>query len=834
MPVFSQKPALDTSVFRDWPKASAGVISPDGKYITYEILHSAYNAVAWKETVLQSTSGEWKRVFNTVTSAVNFSSDGKTIFFILSNDSLAFVHVGEDRITYQTGVEFYKLTDNYLVYKLKGLGGLVKVISLSDNSTQSSAGVLSFELYEHLDALLLSRRNGNGKVRLTWYSLKKGRPIEIWEGIDVHDFMFNESSANIAFVADKCLWVYHVGDNKARLMVDKTTAGIDSSLEISSLRSFSTDGSLLFFTALPGNVANAPHEQATKASVTVWSYSDQILQSQVQAQGLRNSEYAYAVNVQTRSIRLITGINEQISSISSANDYVVIQQFAGAGSYEEQDWNPFSRVQAVLKSLKDTIKFTLPVQNAGFSKNGKYLLYFDQDDYYAYELKTKKTINLTANLPRGEFTAEYSYDNQWLSGDKSIILYAQRDIWEIDPTGRKAPVNITNGYGAKHNIIFYPVEFGFKAGKEIVLSAFNVDTKDNGFYKVKWGEAKDPEEIIMEKVVYYSPHAPMTNGFDNKPLRAAKSGDWLVRIMSEKEAPNYFVTKDFSSYKQVTSVYPEKKYNWVLTALHQWKDWDGNNIKGVLYKPADFDSTKKYPVIFYYYELFSDNLHAYLDPGPSRGPINIPWFVSHGYLVFVPDIHYQPGKTGYSAFNAVASAARHLSKEPYVDTTRLGLQGHSFGGYETNYIITQTNLFKAACSASGISDLISMSGNIGTLGQSLHYMVNRGQFRMHAKLWEAPQRFMENSPIFYVERINTPLLLMHTRNDKAVSFNQALELFNGMRMFRKKVWFLIYDDENHALRKDENKLDYTWRMDQFFDYYLKNANEPTWMKNHLQ
>jgi dipeptidyl aminopeptidase/acylaminoacyl peptidase len=245
-------------------------------------------------------------------------------------------------------------------------------------------------------------------------------------------------------------------------------------------------------------------------------------------------------------------------------------------------------------------------------------------------------------------------------------------------------------------------------------------------------------------------------------------------------------------------------------------------MSGVLYKPENFDKGKKYPLIFNYYEKLSQNLHKYLKPDFCRGNIDIPTFVSNGYLVFTPDIFYKMNEPGNSAFEAVYSATNKLVEYSWVDSTKIGLQGHSFGGFETNYIITRTDRYAAACSAAGVSDFVLNY----ELSQS---KMETGQYRMESNLWNNVKAYLKNSPILYVDKILTPVLLQNNKLDDAVSFYHGLAFFKALRRLGKKAWLLQYDGEYHDLHNNRNAADFTIRSLQFFNHYLKNSPPPSWM-----
>ncbi|MBO9573639.1 MAG: prolyl oligopeptidase family serine peptidase, partial [Chitinophagaceae bacterium] len=209
--------------------------------------------------------------------------------------------------------------------------------------------------------------------------------------------------------------------------------------------------------------------------------------------------------------------------------------------------------------------------------------------------------------------------------------------------------------------------------------------------------------------------------------------------------------------------------------------------------------------------------------------VNIPWFVSRGYLIFEPDFYYKPGKTYQSIVDAVNGAAKKLEEIPYVDTKRMGAQGQSFGGYATNVIATGTTVFKAACEMAGPTDIISEYGSIRFGGSSNQMSADIGQRNLRVFPWEHPEVFIENSPVFHVGRMKTPLLICHNQNDGGILYPQAIELFMAMRRAGKPGWLLEYDKEDHALYEERNQIDFTLRVEQFFGHYLKGAPAPVWM-----
>ena len=315
-------------------------------------------------------------------------------------------------------------------------------------------------------------------------------------------------------------------------------------------------------------------------------------------------------------------------------------------------------------------------------------------------------------------------------------------------------------------------------------------------------------------------------------VKAKDAAVWLVQ-RSTIAASELYSSTNLKSFVPLTAIADQqKKYNWLSAELVRWKMFDGKMSEGILYKPANFDSTKKYPIIFYFYERDADGLYSYRAPAPSASTINIPYFVSNGYLVFDPNIYYKDGQPGESAYNSVVSAAKYLGKNKWVDSTRMAIQGQSWGGYQVAYLVTRTNMFRAAGAGAPVANMTSAYGGIrwGT-GINRQFQYEKTQSRIGATLWQKPDLYLKNSPLFTADKINTPLLIMHNDADGSVPWYQGIELFTALRRLNKKVWMLQYNGEDHNLVQRKNRKDLSVRLAQFFDYYLKDAKPAMWIQS---
>jgi len=853
----AQKSHLDTNVigYDKWPRIiGLPAISNDGRYTLYTI----NNRPARSSTlVIQSTNGQWKMAIPGASSGV-ITPNSSMAVFIKPKDSLCILTLGS-HIKYIPNVSSFRLTskeqNQWLVYLLNTPEKKLVVNNLLTGKEQTFTGVKDYQLSEDGKVLLLQTESHSdtGMVQsLLWITPGQNNTTTLWttaNGEKASNMVVDKNYSQLAFTVEKQInnepvstfWYYKVGTAKAMLLADNASKGIDSRLYLDMILFFSRDGNKLFFTLKEPDL---PKPNAGMVKVDIWNYKDTKLQSQ-QLKELYPKNYAALIHIRDhRIIRLQQNNELALIQPNDTGDFIIIDHMAGNADYTESNWNPaLAKTVYILGTNNESRKQVKEVKSefsyCRLSPDEKFLLYYapEQKNYFSYELASGITRNITKNIP----TVWTLYNNDepvnangtypvegWLKSGTAVFLRDQHDIWLTDMAGNNAPVNITNGYGRRHNIEFHlpnpnhTSNTHFAINEPLILHAFNRNTKESGFFTKQANKPGDPELLTMGPNVYDD----MAGYYFIKALNA---NVYLVRRESASQSPNYFSTKDFKSFIPLTDIYPEKNYNWLTAELISWKMFDGRMGQGVLYKPENFDEKRKYPIIFHYYEKKSDHLYTYQTPVPISDELNIPWFVNRGYLVFTPDIYYTLGDPGQSVYNSVVSAARYLSKFSWVDSTRMGIQGHSFGGYETNYLVTHTNIFAAAMSSSGFSNLISWYGSVAPgQGFSLQHFGEVGQTRIGYTLWQNPDLYIKNSPIFHADKVTTPLLMMNNREDGIVPFAQGVEFFTALRRLGKKVWMLQYDGGAHSVYNKE-AVDYTTRMTQFFDHYLKGAPAPKWL-----
>ena len=315
-------------------------------------------------------------------------------------------------------------------------------------------------------------------------------------------------------------------------------------------------------------------------------------------------------------------------------------------------------------------------------------------------------------------------------------------------------------------------------------------------------------------------------------LAKAEEADRILFVREDyDEFPDLWVGDlDFGNARKVTDVNPGllDRFAWGTSELVEWTSDDGVPLQGVVIKPGNYEPGKRYPVLTYFYRFFSQRLHEFNAPVVNHRP-SFPIYASDGYVVFLPDVRFEVGRPGISSLKSVVPGLKKLVEMGLADPNALGLHGHSWSGYTTAYIVTQTNIFAAAVAGAPVSNMTSAYGGIrwGT-GLARQFQYEAGQSRLSGSLWEARPDYIENSPLFYADRVETPLVLMHGDEDDAVPWYQSIEFYLALRRTGKHAVFLQYRGEPHHPQKYPNKLDYSIKMKEFFDHYLKGGPAPDW------
>ncbi|UAY55742.1 S9 family peptidase [Arachidicoccus terrestris] len=859
----AQKPALDTSVYNKWPSIEEVQVSNDGQYVLYKIVQGTYfqGPRQFIKLVCVSDDKHWKKEFTSIQKgfmACRFSPDSRYAVLSLPHDSLQLLQLGTDRSVYFSDVHDWSSTGKKWIGYLQensGQRGFV-LYDFTTGDKQFFPGITAFKFTQDGKKLILQEKTEDEKsdgIALRIVDINKPAAVQtIWHGKHLGNIIYDTSHHQIAFETgkqgNKSIWYCNMNKDKSAEKLITENALKNISLLLGGIDRFSLLGDRLFIKLqekLPAKISDP-------VALNVWSYKDHEVQnSSISQFGGNKSAKNYDAVIYLRDKRLVQLQKKDEFPFTIGLQFGENSDNTALATFSYPAPGVAVKHIQYLVSTKNGHKKVLPEQltYSQLSPDEKYLVYFDRkkNSFFSYNIES----GVFANISQTSFNNWY-YDEPGYSvsfapsggyiaawdNDSTAIVYSNYDIWLIDITGKSSPVCLTNLFGEKHHIRFNLLSdnrqlLRLENKATLILRAFNTETKDNGFYRINLSKPHgNPELLTMGPYIYdVSGDGSIYDGVNHPVIKAENKDVYLVRRQSAGEYPNLYVTSDFKQFQQITDLAPERQYNWYTTELLHWINADGVLSQGVLYKAENFDPHKKYPVIFYYYTSLSDNLHSYIFPQPSDGALNIPWYVSNGYLIFTPDIHHK-GKSEYQyeeATHSIVSAAKYISKLPYVDSTKMGINGISWGGIQTNYFVTHTNLFAAACSASGLGDFFSQynGADHGNFSQEGLAQIN-GPGK---SIWQYPQWYLKNSPVMNAPKVTTPLLMMETTADGACPFDNAFELYNALRISGKKVWMLEYTNHSEADHGvwGKSSKDFDVRMQQFFGRYLKGEPAPVWM-----
>ena len=720
------------------------------------------------------------------------------------------------------------------------------------------------------------KKDSTGKAALMLYTPATGESKEVLAGPKGSKIKLPEFSkvGTMAFYANTDtskaakknveIYLYNITDGNLNVAANNKMEGLQKGWIVNEngMLSFSEDGGRLFFGTSP-----KPLEKDTtlvefeQPQLDIWSWHDDYLQPVQLLRRARDLKQTYTAYVNTSLTEKFVQLGDlDVPSVNVPNkkmaDWVLIGNDKAYRVQGQWDYSRFTDIYLV--NVKDGSR-KLVQKKACFgamsvSPNGEWVIVYDKiaKAWFQFTIATGELKDLTSAL--GVAFHDEDHDTPslpgaygqaiWFKDNSAFVINDRFDYWQFDPKGVAAPKMLTDNYGRNNNtrltlttIIEDPDAEGMpmmRGGAQITgkdalyFTTFNFKTKQTGLATKDITKKKSTVVKVVEGPYAYG------NFAYSKPGKGKKGAFVYTRGCFE-DGSNAFVTYDnFKTQKQITDINPQQRdYNWGTVELVNWQTADDIFCEGLLFKPEDFDANKKYPVILYFYEKNSETLYNPRNPAPSRSTVNIPYFVSNGYVVFVPDIYYEEGHPGQSAMRSIMPGVEMLEKTyPWVDGKNMAIQGQSWGGYQVAYMITQTDKFKAAGSGAPVSNMTSAYGGIrwGS-GITRQVQYEQGQSRIGKDLWSAYDLYYENSPLFFVPNVKTPVLIMHNDKDGAVPWYQGIEFFTALRRCGKIAWLLQYNNEEHNLTERRNAKDLSVRLAQFFDHYLKGAPMPKWMKD---
>jgi dipeptidyl aminopeptidase/acylaminoacyl peptidase len=584
-----------------------------------------------------------------------------------------------------------------------------------------------------------------------------------------------------------------------------------------------------------GAAGETPDEE--KVDLVLWHYRDPRLQSQQQVQEQADKNFSYASLYRVKENRFVRLADDSVRSVmpSSKGKFALgydVREYELTGNLDGR------RYQDVYVINMETGERRLALKRARYSGqpsvDGTKFYYYEDGHYFVHDMASGQSANVTKGVPASFINTEDDHNVVkpprpalgWTSDSSALLLSDGWDIWKV-PAAGGAAVNLT-GNGRKDGIRYRafarldPDEEGTDLAKPQYVSAFGEWTKKGGYAKLESGKP-GVQMLLWDDA-----------GFG---LQKARKADVYVYVKSTyKDPPDYYVTDaSLKPGKRLTSAGEQvKAFAWssgqllVEYTFTLNKAKGSQKLQGSLFLPANYEKGKTYPTVVYIYEKLTQGHNTFATP--TANGFNKSVYTSNGYAVLQPDITYALNDPGVSAVACITAAVKAAIATGVVDPKRVGLQGHSWGGYQTAFTVTQTDIFAAAVAGAPLTNMVSMYSliykNTGGTNQAI-FESSQGRFLgSYSDNWES---YVRNSPVSFAKNVKTPLIILHNDRDGAVDFTQGVEYYNTLRRLGKNVIMLEYVGENHGLVKPANRYDYTIRMKEFFDHHLKGAPAPTWM-----
>jgi dipeptidyl aminopeptidase/acylaminoacyl peptidase len=853
--VHAQKPVIDDSAVGNWVIPKDVSITNNSKYIAYGTSQT-YSG----QLHIRALDSSWQKTFNHVATGLSFIiGNDSALAFPIGKDSIGFFTFSTRLVSYRSsafGLSKPKNGDQRWIawVENKKDTNLFLLYDAIDNREFSYSNAKEFIFSDNGDVLLLHQADQKEHV-LKWVDLRTGSPKiqEIWRGLEKpSNFAFDKSATTIAFLLEdssqKPENLKICVATRYGLTINLTHSSIAAigDYVISNLASFqfSSNSERLYFNLVfTPSTGNATNNQ----NVDLWRYNDKRITPQKSKETgnifprchavlhiklnklivlpLKEGEYIPSLNVNTN-------IQLAIEAAQKPNED---QYFIGSGRKNLY-------LIDVLNGTKKQLISNVILSSVTLSPDESYIIFGNRGNgqLYSYNLKTEKILFVSKGVPFSTFLREkmpskiklneipnYGQVVGWMEEGHSCIISDGFDLWIIDDRAQNLPHDITSGYGRKNKIMFSRIKLPglgnssdkLNFGDTLYLEGIDSDYR-KGLFFIILANRNPPKKLFLSPCNF----------------QVKKSSNHFLIEFETSQDRNWWITFDFRYFKQITFEKPQKYYNWFTKTMIKWRGVNGQNHRGILYKPENFDSSKKYPIIMRIYSNMTERMFELGRPYWCTSDINSIWFVSRGYLVFEPDISIaNKGEIATTALETVESAAQYLSRYTWIDKTKIGLSGTSFGGYEVNYIISHSNLFAAAAPACAVVNLTSNYGELrgwpsGWAGPN-QFNYEYGQMRMGSTLWERPSAYIKNSPVFSANKVQTPIFMLHNKEDGNVPWHQGIEWFMALRRLGKRAWLVQYTGEGHSLLSERNQVDYTKKLESFFDFYLKGKPLPFWMKN---
>ncbi len=666
------------------------------------------------------------------------------------------------------------------------------------------------------------------------------------EGVSI-----NDQGQNIAFLGLKNktlvnqksyqIFLYTPKDTIATHVCDSILCNIPENWVISHHKtpSWSSSGSRVFF-----GIAPILPEKDTMLledemiNVEIWHHDAPKLYTELEASKEADIKKTFAVlyDINEKVVLPLETQDLDKTLISAKGDGRYALQLRNHPYQKRVTWQGEHPKDFVLLDTKTKETLLVAVEENGnpeFSPSGRYIYWWNRQDSIWKTFDTeKKMLSVLGLWSISTFHNELNDVPQkanpygiagWLSGDSIAVVYDRYDLWQLKPSNPIYNKQLTFGRDKKevHRYIKLSSDEMYLPDSNLLLHVFDENTKSDS-YKI-YDKNADTTLLLLKENVKYQQYL----------VKAKSSSKILFTKESFEIFPDLWMSDTtFLISKRISDVNPQQKdYAWGKAQLISWTNYRGKKNEGLLYYPADYNPELKYPMIVNFYEKSSNELYRHKAPEAHRSSINYSYYTNNGYFIFNPDISYTTGQPGEDCVNAVESGVDFLVKQGWIDEKNIALQGHSWGGYQIAYLLTKSERYKCAEAGAPVVNMVSAYGGVRwESGMSRMFQYEKAQSRLGASLWENPELYHKNSPIYEMPKVNAPVLIMHNDEDGAVPWYQGIEYYMALRRLGKPAWLLNYNNEPHWPVKWQNRLDFNIRMEQFFDHFLKDKPMPLWMK----
>lgn len=867
-PAFAQNASKSLTVddLITWQRITDREISDNGKWVACKMEPWEGDATVY----LYAPQGQETATFSP---ADKFAFSASSGYLVVTQtpgkstvDSLKVLKTKEDKMPMNTLVIYsvagkketidslktFKLADeaDWIAYQRGRKDSTLYVRSLDGSKTFQFPTVTDFQ-FAKKSGMLYYTSAAEGEAGIFTLNPEKGSPALIKEGKGVFkQTTFDEKGERLAFLycADKdssykalSLWLSeHNAPAKEIATRGNKAFPAEWVINENGMLQFSKSASRLFFGTSP-----EPRQKDTtqlaenRPNVQVWSWDEPVqytVQNYNKEKDLKKS-YQAVYNLGNGSIFQLA--NEELPNIQLGNEGdAALALLSTSRPYSLSSmWEARTRSDYYTVSLDNGERKQIAQADYGrfrLSPQGKYAYWYGETDscWYTIALAEGKRYRLTTPESFPAWDEENDVPNHpyahgaagWTANDQNLLIYDRYDIWKFDPTAATSPINLTVN-GRKEKLSYRLEQLDKEArfidlGKPQLLKGFNETTKGYGFYNARLSAPAAPKTLLAGNYMLRS-------------INKAKNTDDVIYTMETfQQYPDiHYSTLAFKKSVQLTHGDKQQEgFIWGTAELVSWISLDGRPLEGVVYKPANFDPNKKYPMMVNFYERNSETLYNYRMPEPHRSTIDYHLYNSNEYVIFNPDIRYVDGYPGESCYNCLMPGITMMIAKGYINEKGIGAQGHSWGGYQVAYLATRTNLFSAIESGAPVVNMFSAYGGIrwGS-GMARSFQYEHTQSRLGATPWSSPLRYLENSPLFTMDKVQTPILIMHNDADGHVPWYQGIEYFVAMKRLGKPCWLLNYTGEPHWPMHMANRIDFQRRMFQFFNHYLKNQKMPKWM-----